>query len=164
MSNSGLKSFSYSAVFTVNTATTTYSNFNLLAGNGLTSISPVGKNVRIKKVSSFARCLERSNSITNLGGQLNSYQIEFFYVDFGGQLIKVGFGFNNLFVPNPNILISSIESFHDSVNNIIPEKNVELLGAGIYIDRISCAIQNVIVGNINIEFDITVWYDDLECN
>jgi hypothetical protein len=167
MTTSGKKSFVFRVRFTWNSAGTGLSFENILAGNGLTVISPLTKNVIIDKISAYSYTTPRSATSGNTAGyQNNNFQIEFNLVDFAGQIIKDGFGFINLFVPNPNIVPTSLDSFDYALNQLEPSKEFKVLGGGLFIKSIRF-LANGLLGvatNYTTDFVITVdYFDPIDC-
>lgn len=162
MDNPGIKSWSTIMTFNVVSTTASYNNFNLLAGNGFTTISPLVRDVLIKGVEASCKVSPRvANNLLSAGGQATNFEVNFYYVNFAGQVMNQGNGFNNLFVPDPNISAVGLPAnFRSSLNDKVPKKDVCVNGGGIYIDSMSVAAGASVAGPTIVEFTITIWYLD----
>jgi len=165
MDNTGLKSFSFEFEYSFSTGSGTTINFqNIFAvpGNGLTVISPIGRNVLIKKVTSFATLVNRSSSgAGSNAGLVNALNVEFNIVDFGGQIINLGFPFLNLFVPEAGITVSGQNPYYLNLTHVQNYIDLCVSGGGVYISKIGFNAQAPVTADPKIfTLIFTVFYED----
>jgi len=162
-----LKSWSISISVTRAIAATTWSFENIFAtpGNGLTTISPIGRNIKIRRVDAFTDLNPRGTGTANNGFTAQFWQMEFNFVDFAGQIIRDGSGFQNLFVPEVGLSVSNADNYFVAINEKNPFIDCELEGGGIYISKIKQSSAGMVnPSNPIFTITITIWYEDLECN
>lgn len=161
VNNTGLKSCTF-RILHVNGATTPTTTVNVLAGNGLTLITPMNKDVFIRKVecSTISPVNRSVTQPANGGFQANTFLLDFFFVKYNGQPIISQVGFQNLFIPDPAVSVSGQEVVRSFVNQIQPMNEYCILAGGISIRSLWYQLQQTTSAGAQTEFNITIWYHE----
>ena len=161
----GLKSFSFEFEYSFSAAAgnnINIENIFTIPGNGLTVISPLSRNVLIKKVDAFATLERRSTTgAASAAGLVNALNVEFNIVDFAGQIIQLGFPFLNLFVPETGVSVGAINPFYLNLTHTQSYLDICVSGGGVYISKIGFNAQATVTADPKVfRLIFTVFYQD----